>query len=89
MFSPISSLGSYSSEETDDTSTSTGPNNSVSSAPSVLFDDRKLRLGESYFLEGNYTKAGYYFGKNLQKVKKFFPQSDDRVIHAHEKLAGR
>ena len=88
MFSPMSSLGSFSSEDTDDTSTSTGHNSSVGTAPSVLFDDRKLRLGESYFIEGNYVKASYYYLKNLQKVKKFFPESDDRVIHAHEKLAG-
>ena len=77
--SPASSLGSFSSGETDESSND--------SSLSVLFDDRKLRLGESYFLEGNYERAVYYFIKHVRKVHKFYPDSDDRVIHGHEKLA--
>ena len=49
-------------------------------------EERYERLGKSYFAEGNYEKAFYYYRKYLKKLKKDLPGSDDKVIEANIKL---
>ena len=49
-------------------------------------EERRERLGESYFAEGDYENAFYYYRKYLKNLKKDLPDSDDKVIEANIKL---
>ena len=50
------------------------------------WDERKVRLGDSYFEEGNYEKSLYYYQKYLKNLKKSLPNDDDKVIMTNMKI---
>ena len=58
----------------------------VSTALHDKWDERKVRLGDSYFEEGNYEKSLYYYRKYLKNLSKSLPKDDDKVIMATIKI---